>query len=99
MISVIVKKPKEPIQHVEIDNTLESLQEIVGGYIETVTMPDKIVIICDEEARIIAKPYNCNFMGVSFVGTIICTTIDNTHNFTSLTEKQRRILDVYLQEF
>ena len=40
-----------------IDNTLEDMQELVGGYIETVTY-GHYVIVCDEEGRIKGLPSN-----------------------------------------
>ena len=39
-------------QIVEIDNTLEALQEAVGGYIETVTIFSNACLICNEEGRL-----------------------------------------------
>ena len=36
----------------EIDNTLEALQEYVGGYIEVVPLSAKVVVICNEEGKI-----------------------------------------------
>lgn len=55
---------------VEVDNTLKALQTEVGGYIETVSIAD-VVIICNEEGRLCGLPYNCRFVGVDFVGTIL----------------------------
>ena len=34
-----------------IPNTLEAMQELVGGYIETVTLEDGLVLVCNEEGR------------------------------------------------
>ena len=53
-MKVIIKEPGEPIGHfAEIDNTLEAMQEIVGGYIETITFPG-FVIVCNEEGKLIS---------------------------------------------
>jgi len=70
-IKVYVKRPGEPARPRVIPNTLEALQKIVGGYIETVSVTTDLVIICNEEGRLINLPYNCEFYGVDFVGTII----------------------------
>ena len=75
-IRVIIKEPGKPAYEKEIDNDLRSLQKIVGGYIETVTLCEDLTIICNEEGRIDGLPYNCDIMGVSFVGTIIIAGID-----------------------
>lgn len=34
---------------IEIDNTLEEMQKIVGGYIETLNFHDSMVVVFDEE--------------------------------------------------
>ena len=56
---------------VEVDNTLKSLQTEVGGHIETVTIASDVVVICNEEGVPLGMPYNCRFVGVDFVGTIL----------------------------
>lgn len=35
----------------EIDNTLEAMQEFVGGYIETINITDEILLVCNEEGK------------------------------------------------
>lgn len=75
-MKVIVKEPGKAAEFREVENTLEALQKIVGGYIETVTLFSDLVIICNEEGRILNLPYNCNICGVEFVGTIIFAGID-----------------------
>lgn len=77
-IKVIVKRIDEEVGHMtHISNTLENLQKTVGGYIETVTLPGGVVVICDEEGVIKGKDYNCTIfpqnVGAreSFLGDII----------------------------
>lgn len=72
-IKAIIKRPYEPVGRMtEVSNTLEELQQIVGGYIETVTFADDMVIICDEEGRLKRRPYNCSPANiVDLFGTII----------------------------
>lgn len=45
---------------IEIENSLEALQELVGGYIEVVTIDrtKSILLICNEEGRIDQLPKN-----------------------------------------
>lgn len=52
-------------------NSLKNFQMAVGGYIETVSLAEDLVIICNEEGRLKGLPYNCTICGVSFVGDII----------------------------
>lgn len=71
-IKVIIKRPDEEFGHVtNISQRLENLQNTVDGHIETVSLPDGVVIICNEEGRIRGLEHNCIVYGVDFVGTII----------------------------
>ncbi|MBR2677630.1 MAG: DUF3846 domain-containing protein [Solobacterium sp.] len=58
-IEVLVKDPgKAPVIQ-KVENTLEALQELIGGNIETVTIPEtNIVMLVDEEGRIKGLPAN-----------------------------------------
>lgn len=71
MISALIKRPGEIPRHVNLSNRLEALQKSVDGYIETVTLTNDLVILCDEEGRIKGKPYNCSICGYDFVGDIV----------------------------
>lgn len=68
---VIYKAPGCAPEIRDIPNTLEELQETVGGYIETVTFGADCVIICNEEGRLLGLPHNMRFLGVDFVGPIL----------------------------
>ena len=95
-IKVIVKQPSEPIGHPEfIDNTLEALQNLVGGYIETVTIGPDLVIICNEEGRLMGLPHNCELFNIDFVGTLVFAGVrgDNFASFPgTLSDYRRRII-------
>ena len=73
---VIRKDPGRPPELMELENTLAALQQAVGGYIETVTLSVDTAIICNEEGRLRGLPYNCDFLGISFVGPILVVGID-----------------------
>lgn len=75
-ISVLVKRPGEPPRHVNMSNTLENFQRYVGGYIETVTIFSDVVIICNEEGRLLGLPWNCEICGIDFCGDIIMCGVD-----------------------
>ena len=70
-IRVIIKHPGRKPYVTHISDTLQNLQQTVGGYIETVTLSRDCVIICNEEGRLLGLPYNCCIGGIDFVGTII----------------------------
>lgn len=83
-ILIIKKKPgKAPEIEQFFENSLESFQKAVGGYIETVTFASNACVICNEEGRLMDLPYNCNFYGVDFVGTILIVGVKG-EEFASL---------------
>ena len=73
---VIRKDPRQPPELVVMENTLEALQQAVGGYIETVSFCEDALVICNEEGRLQGLPYNCDFLGISFVGPILIVGVD-----------------------
>ena len=76
-IFVVIKEPgKAPVIEPMFDNSLESFQKAVGGYIETVTISDDLVIICNEEGRLMDLPKNVEVAGIGFVGTIVVAGVD-----------------------
>ena len=75
-ISVIIKQPGRVPYKTAISPMLENLQKTVGGYIETVTIAEDCVIICNEEGRLLGLPYNCNVEGIPFVGPIVFVGVD-----------------------
>lgn len=70
-IKAFVKVPGEEGKMEHVNNTLERFQIIVLGYIETVTMPNGVVLICNEEGRLNGMDYNCDVMDVPFYGPIL----------------------------
>ncbi len=70
-MKAIRKKPGCAPELIEVENTLKALQTEVGGYIETVTIASDAVVICNEEGRLCGLPYNCRFVGVDVVGTVL----------------------------
>lgn len=82
---VIRKDPGERPCLVEIPNTLDALQNAVGGYIEAVTLFEDVSIICNEEGRLLGLPHNCNFLGAEFVGPILLVGV-SVYEFSDLSD-------------
>ena len=61
-IKVLVIEPKKIPYVKEIENTLEELQSIVGGYIEPIyqemTLNDNVILIANEEGKLLNLPFN-----------------------------------------
>lgn len=64
----------------EIDGSLPSMQDIVGGYIEQVPFRDKLVILCNEDG--IMRRLPVNRMGLR--GTFFVTRVKG-ENYVTLT--------------
>lgn len=90
-IICVIKDPGERPIVASIPNTLEALQKAVDGYIETVTIASDLVLICNEEGRLLDLPDNCTVCGVNFVGSILAAGV-NRDTFVSLTPDQIRTI-------
>lgn len=82
----IKKEPGRRARVVEIENDLKALQQAVGGWIETVTLPNGLCVICDEEGLLKRKSYNTYIGGIDFVGTILIVGVDG-ENFADVPEE------------
>ena len=59
MIRVILCKPNERAQVVEIGESLEAMQTAVGGWIEEyMPFEDEVAIVCNEEGKVSQLPLN-----------------------------------------
>ena len=85
-IKALIIKPNEyPIVQ-KIENTLKSLQSIVGGFIEPFGMEDAIAIV-NEEGKILGLEPNRRYGNDILVGNTIIVG-DGEEDFISLTEEQ-----------
>lgn len=58
-IDICVLRPEEAPEMMTISNTLEAMQEVVGGYIQVVTpWGGDIVLVCNEEGKLLGMPAN-----------------------------------------
>lgn len=91
MIKVLVIEPKKKPVVREIEGTLESLQNIVGGYIEVVyPFDDPVGVICNDEGKLIGLPpnralYHDGEMYDILVGTVIIAGL-GAEDFCSLSD-------------
>ena len=93
---VLKKEPgKDPVL-TAVENTLSALQEAVDGYIETVTMADDFVVICNEEGCIQSLPYNCTLLGdIDLYGTILIAGMKDD-KFTDVSIMAVKVAEVVL---
>lgn len=90
-IDVIIKLVNEKPITATIKNNLETLQSIVGGYIEVVQLTKDIDIICNEEGKLIGLEPNLMFDYDYIAGDIVLCGHNNEGEFTSLTKEQIQI--------
>ena len=86
-INVLVCEPGGKMEIREIDNTLEAMQEIVGGYIEVIPLGGDagLVCVCNEEGKLMGLPTSINVWNEPVAGTcFICK--DAGEEFGSITE-------------
>ena len=74
---VLYKSPIDKgFRQLNIPNDLHAIQELAGGYIETVTLATDACIICNEEGQLLGMPFNCEFCGINFYGPILLVGVD-----------------------
>lgn len=86
-MKVIIVEPNKVPYVKEINNNLEDFQEVVGGYIETVFLPNGLILVCNEEGKIKGLPVNRKIGNDIIVGTFIVTT-NKGDEFVSLNDDQ-----------
>ena len=93
---LIVEPLKTPYER-EIGNDLKSMQEVVGGYIQTIYSfeDEEIALVCNDEGKLMNLPYNrvlCDEDGKIYdvvAGTFfLCRAPVDEENFASLTDQQ-----------
>ena len=79
------KKPKV----IEIDDTLEAKQDLVGGLIEVIPYRRNLVLICNEEGKINELEPNLNLKGDIIVGNCFIVGDDYKNaGFKSITDEE-----------
>lgn len=74
-----------------VSDSLEALQRIVGGYIKTCTVTTDVLILCNEEGRLMNLPENRSLCFSGFCGD--CLILGHKgENFTSLSPENCRFL-------
>lgn len=86
-MKAIIRKPHEKPEVIDIDNTLEALQKVVGGYIEAVGLGCSWVLLCDEEGKFKGYERNIKLDGDVVVGNVLFVQDGGDGEFTDLSEE------------
>lgn len=92
-MKAIRKKPGGMFEDIEVENELKTLQAEVDGYIETYTIAEDMVVICNEEGLIWDMEYNTTIAGVAFYGPILLVGVDG-ENFTDVPTTAAKINEI-----
>ncbi len=82
-ILVCIKKPDADPYVDIVENTLETFQKLVGGYIESCTVASDLTLLCNEEGLLNGLPYNATICGNPFVGPVVAVGVDGAE-FSSI---------------
>lgn len=104
-IKCLLKEPSKEAVEIEIEDTLENYQKLVGGYIEVVTigryrniLPENMVFVVNDVGLLIGlKP---NIMhGLNYLaGNIVVAKTNSLGEFIDLTKEDIKLANAYLIE-
>lgn len=87
-IKVVVQNPGEISRIVTVPNTLEALQELVGGYIEVHHIGNGLLLVMDEDGRLKGLPENVRCVQYGTIVGPVFITADKDEDFRSLTTEE-----------
>lgn len=90
-MTAIIKNPGQPAFTRQIDNELSALQDLVGGYIQTVYLPHGVIMIVNEEGKLMNLKPNFRLEHDLIVGTAVFVSADG-EEFTGLSERQENYI-------
>lgn len=70
-IRVVMVPCDRPAYVTNIENSLENMQKVVGGYIETLTLQNGLIVVCNEDGQTLGLRPNDNLP--EFCGDIFIT--------------------------
>ena len=90
-LRVLVKRPGLPLRAEVVENTLRSMQNLVDGPIECVTVATDLAIVCNEEGRLRGLSPSATILGTQFVGPVAFVGTRG-EDFTDITRKGERLV-------
>lgn len=96
-LRVLVNRSGLPFRAEVVENTLQSLQELVGGPIGCVTVTEDLAIVCNEEGRIRGLSPSASILRIQFVGAVAFVGVRGDE-FMSITRKVKRLVRQIVKE-
>ncbi|MDE8333315.1 DUF4314 domain-containing protein [Erysipelothrix rhusiopathiae] len=96
LIKVLVVEPNNKPYIGIIENNLESLQAMVGGLIEEVSLSESASIIANEEGKLLNLSANLRLGNDVLAGRFIIVGVDGEEHFKSLSPQN---IEIYQEQF
>lgn len=100
---ILVVEPERRPESREIDGTLEAMQGIVGGLIQPIYLDDFVVLVCNDEGKLMNLPANRGLRDkdgqiydIVFGTFFLCGAPADSDHFTGLTPEQ---IEQYRERF
>ena len=87
-IKVLAVKPHEYPKEFILENSLEAMQEAVGGLIDIIDLGQDTCILLNDEGKLMGLEGNRRFYDDIIVGNFYICGSDEEGNLTSLTDEQ-----------
>ena len=94
-MQIVVVEPERRPEVREIEDSLTTMQQIVGGLIQPIYLDDSVALICNDEGKLMNLPANRGLRDKDgqiydiVCGTfLLCGTSADSDHFTSLTPEQ-----------
>lgn len=78
---VVIKKPGKPAEALNVPDTLDEWQKLVGGYIEVVTLTPHLLMIVNEEGKLLDLPDNFTWHGDPIKGNAVFVGVKDDEFF------------------
>ena len=92
---VLVVEPEQRPEEREIEDSLNAMQGIVGGLIQPIYLENSVVLVCNDEGKLLNLPANRGLRDengqmydIVFGTFFLCGAPANSDHFTSLTTEQ-----------
>ena len=101
VLKVLKVKPHEHPEVYMLKNTLEAMQEAVGGYIDIIGLDGSVCILLNDEGKLIGLEGNRRIGSDIIVGDFFVCGSDEEGNLTSLSEGELKYTKFFYepQEF
>ena len=91
-MEIVFKEPGKPVRGMVIDGSLQTMQQLVGGYIEHVSLGNSLGCLMNEEGKLLGlEPNGFYYNGDPLVGNLIFLGEDG-EEFTDIPDSCREIL-------